>query len=222
VAGDAQLASRKAFIEENRKAYLASLTPAAQDSPVDMSAVMAILQEQLADDAILTNGAGNFALWPNKAFCYGPKQRLIAPQSGAMGYGLPAAIAAGVAYPGRQVVCFAGDGDIQMGIAELGTAIQANARLIIIILNNGSYGTIRMHQERDYPNRISGTSLYNPDFAAVAQAYGMAGFKVGKTADFEAVFAKAAQAEKGAVIELDINVDAITPRTTLTKLRSGA
>ena len=84
------------------------------------------------------------------------------------------------------------------------------------------YGTIRMHQERDYPNRISGTSLYNPDFAAVAQAYGMAGFKVGKTADFEAVFAKAAQAEKGAVIELDINVDAITPRTTLTKLRGGA
>src|SRR6056300_918197 len=114
VASDAQLASRKAFIDENRKAYLASLTPAAQDSPVDMSAVMAILQEQLAEDAILTNGAGNFALWPNKAFCYGPKQRLIAPQSGAMGYGLPAAIAAGVAYPGRQVVCFAGDGDIQM------------------------------------------------------------------------------------------------------------
>mgnify|MGYP000002874879 FL=1 len=222
VASDAQLASRKAFIDENRKAYLASLTPAAQDSPVDMSAVMAILQEQLAEDAILTNGAGNFALWPNKAFCFGPNQRLIAPQSGAMGYGLPAAIAAGVAYPGRQVVCFAGDGDIQMGIAELGTAIQANAKLIILVLNNGSYGTIRMHQERDYPNRISGTSLYNPDFAAVAQAYGMAGFKVGKTADFEAVFAKAAQADKGAVIELDINVDAITPRTTLAKLRGGA
>jgi acetolactate synthase-1/2/3 large subunit len=109
-----------------------------------------------------------------------------------------------------------------MGIAELGTAVQAGAKLIIIVLNNGSYGTIRMHQERDYPNRISGTSLYNPDFAAVASAYGMAGFKVAKTAEFEAVFAKAKQAEKGAVIELDINVDAITPRTTLTKLRGGA
>jgi len=187
-----------------------------------MSAVMAMLQEQLEADAILTNGAGNFALWPNKAFCYGPNQRLLAPQSGAMGYGLPAAIAAGVAYPGRQVICFAGDGDIQMGIAELGTAVQAGARLIIIILNNGSYGTIRMHQERDYPDRISGTSLYNPDFAAVAQAYGMAGFKVAKTDEFAAVFANAVAAENGAVIELDINVEAITPRTTLAKLRNAS
>ena len=175
VAGGAQLASRKAFIEENRKAYLCFFDPAAQDSPVDMSAVMATLQEQLADDAILTNGAGNFALWPNKAFCYGPKQRLIAPQSGAMGYGLRSDCRwCGLSWSPGGV--FAGDGDIQMGIAELGTAIQANAGLIIIILNNGSYGTIRMHQERDYPNRISGTSLYNPDFAAVAQACGMAGF----------------------------------------------
>ena len=222
VADDSQLASRSAFIEQNRAAYLASLHPAPQDSPVDMSAVMAMLQEQLEADAILTNGAGNFALWPNKAFCYGPNQRLLAPQSGAMGYGLPAAIAAGVAYPGRQVICFAGDGDIQMGIAELGTAVQAGARLIIIILNNGSYGTIRMHQERDYPDRISGTSLYNPDFAAVAQAYGMAGFKVAKTNEFAAVFAKAVAAENGAVIELDINVEAITPRTTLAKLRKAS
>jgi acetolactate synthase-1/2/3 large subunit len=108
-----------------------------------------------------------------------------------------------------------------MGIAELGTAIQAGAKLIIIVLNNGSYGTIRMHQERDYPDRISGTNLYNPDFAAVAQAYGMAGFTVAKTEAFEAAFNKAVTAENGGVIELDINVDAITPRTTLTKLRSG-
>ena len=218
---DAKLSERKGFIQKNRDAYIASLRPAAQDSPVDMSAIMAILQDKLDEDAILTNGAGNFALWPNKAFCFGPKQRLLAPQSGAMGYGLPAAIAAGVAHPGRQVVCFAGDGDIQMGIAELGTAIQAGAKLIIIVLNNGSYGTIRMHQERDYPDRISGTNLYNPDFAAVAQAYGMAGFTVAKTEAFEAAFNKAVTAENGGVIELDINVDAITPRTTLTKLRSG-
>ena len=222
VADDSQLASRSAFIEKNRAAYLASLRPAPQDSPVDMSAVMAMLQEQLDADAILTNGAGNFALSGQTKPFVMARTGLLAPQSGAMGYGLPAAIAAGVAYPGRQVICFAGDGDIQMGIAELGTAVQAGARLIIIILNNGSYGTIQMHQERDYPDRISGTSLYNPNFSAVAQAYGMAGFKVAKTDEFAAVFANAVAAENGAVIELDINVEAITPYHPLAKLRKAS
>ena len=212
---------RKDWLTGLKADYIQSLQPAAQDSPVDMAAVMAWLQDNLPDDVIITNGAGNFALWPNKVFAYGANQSLLAPQSGAMGYGLPAAIAAGLACPDRQVICFAGDGDIQMGLAELGTAVQSGARPVIILLNNGSYGTIRMHQERDYPGRISGTTLVNPDFAAVAQAYGMAGVKVSKTDDFAAAFAVVSASATGGIIELDISVDAITPRTTLSALKAG-
>ena len=213
--------AKKTWLTQARSDYEASLKPRAQNSPVDMSAVMAWLQENLDDDVIITNGAGNFALWPNKIFCYGAKQRLLAPQSGAMGYGLPAAIAASLAYPNRQVVCFAGDGDVQMGIAELGTAMQSGAKITIIVLNNGSYGTIRMHQERDYPGRISGTSLENPDFVAVAKAYGMAGEKVGSTDAFAAAFKAVSGSDKGGIIELDISVDAITPSKSLSEI-SGA
>lgn len=204
-----------------RAAYLDSLTPPQQNSPVDMSAVMSWLQTHLDDDVIITNGAGNFALWPSKAFCYGDRQRILAPQSGSMGYGLPAAIAASLAYPGRQVVCFAGDGDIQMGIAELGTAIQAGATPIILVLNNGSYGTIRMHQERTYPARISGTSLTNPDFAGVAAAYGMAGVRVSATDDFAEAFRAVSASGTGGIIELDINIDAISPTKTIADLRQS-
>ena len=204
-----------------RTAYLDSLTPPQQNSPVDMSAVMSWLQTHLDDDVIITNGAGNFALWPSKAFCYSDRQRILAPQSGSMGYGLPAAIAASLAYPGRQVVCFAGDGDIQMGIAELGTAIQAGATPIILVLNNGSYGTIRMHQERTYPARISGTSLTNPDFAGVAAAYGMAGVRVSATDDFAEAFRAVSASGTGGIIELDINIDAISPTKTIADLRQS-
>jgi len=213
--------AKKSWLSEARADYETSLRPRAQNSPVDMSAVMGWLQSHLDEDVIITNGAGNFALWPNKIFCYGPKQRLLAPQSGAMGYGLPAAIAASLAHQGRQVVCFAGDGDIQMGIAELGTAMQSGAKIIVIVLNNGSYGTIRMHQEREYPGRISGTNLENPDFVAVAKAYGMAGEKVGSTAEFAAAFEAVNNSDTGGIIELDISVDAITPSRSLTEI-SGA
>lgn len=212
---------RKDWLASLKADYKASIQPPAQDSPVDMAAVMSWLQDNLPDDVIITNGAGNFALWPNKVFSYGKKQSLLAPQSGAMGYGLPAAIAACLACPERQVVCFAGDGDIQMGLAELGTAVQSGARPVIILLNNGSYGTIRMHQERDYPGRISGTTLVNPDFTAVAKAYGMAGVKVATTDDFAAAFTTVSASSTGGIIELDISVEAITPRTTLSALKAG-
>lgn len=217
----AKSAQRKDWLGSLKSGYESSLHPPPQDSPVDMAAVMSWLQDNLADDVIITNGAGNFALWPNKVFCYGPNQSLLAPQSGAMGYGLPAAIAASLACPERQVVCFAGDGDIQMGLAELGTAVQSGARPVILLLNNGSYGTIRMHQERDYPGRISGTTLVNPDFTAVAMAYGMAGVKVATTEAFADAFAQVAASPTGGIIELDIAVEAITPRTTLTALKAG-
>lgn len=203
-----------------RADYEASQIAPQQCSPVDMSVVMQHLTEVLPEDAILTNGAGNFAIWPNKHFSYGPKQRLLAPQSGAMGYGLPAAVAAQIVHPDRTVICFAGDGDFQMNCQELATAAQAGARPIVLILNNGIYGTIRAHQERHYPDRVSGTTMStNPDFAALARAYGFHGERVQKTKDFEAAFERALASQTGAVLDLNISAEALTPRKTLSQIR---
>ena len=205
-----------------RKGYEASMDAPAQPSPVDMAAVMHHLRQVLPDDAILTNGAGNFAVWPNKFFKFGSKARLLAPQSGAMGYGVPAAIAAKVAHPGRTVVCFAGDGDFQMTCPELGTAMQAGAQPVILILNNGTYGTIRAHQERTYPARVSGTTLQNPDFSGLARAYGFHAERVETTEDFAAAFARALASPTGAVLDLNISAEALTPRQTLSQMRAAA
>ena len=191
-------------------------------SPVDMGKVTAHLREVLPEDVILTNGAGNFTVWPNKFFPFGPKARLLAPQSGAMGYGLPAAIAAKVAHPERTVVCFAGDGDFQMNCQELATAAQAGAQPIVLILNNGIYGTIRAHQERNYPDRVSGTDMVNPDFAALARAYGFHGERVERTEDFAAAFERALASGTGAVLDLAISPEALTPRVTLSQMRDAA
>jgi acetolactate synthase-1/2/3 large subunit len=191
-------------------------------SPVDMGIATAHIREVLPEDAILTNGAGNFTVWPNKFYKFGPKARLLAPQSGAMGYGLPAAVAAKVAFPDRTVVCFAGDGDFQMNCQELGTAMQAGAQPIVLILNNGIYGTIRAHQERTYPERVSGTTLENPDFVTLAKAYGFHAERVTRTEDFPAAFARARASRSGAVLDLDISPDAITPRLTLSQMRAAA
>ncbi len=205
-----------------RVGYLASMDAPAQPSPIDMVAVMVHLRAVLPPDAILTNGAGNFAVWPNKFYSFGPKARLLAPQSGAMGYGVPAAIAAKVAHPGRVVVCFAGDGDFQMTCQELGTAMQAGAQPVILILNNGIYGTIRAHQERNYPARVSGTTLQNPDFTALARAYGFHAERVETTADFAAAFDRALASGTGAVLDLNISAEALTPRQTLSQMRDAA
>ena len=187
-----------------------------------MGAIIAHLQATLPDDAILTNGAGNFAIWSNKHFRFHGRQRLIAPQSGAMGYGVPAAIAAKLAAPDRVAVAFAGDGDFQMTCCELGTATQTGACPIILLVNNGSYGTIRMHQERTYPGRVSFTDLVNPDFVALARAYGFHAETVAHTADFSAAFDRAMASPGGALIELVVPVEAITPRATLSELRAAA
>lgn len=205
-----------------REGYDRSFDAPAQPSPVDMVAVTAHLRDVLPDDAILTNGAGNFTVWPNKFYRYGPRARLLAPQSGAMGYGLPAAIAAKVAHPDRTVLCFAGDGDFQMNCQELGTAMQAGAQPIVLILNNGTYGTIRAHQERNYPARVSGTTLENPDFAALGRAYGFHAERVETTADFPAAFARARASRTGAVLDLNISPEALTPRQTLSQMRAAA
>jgi acetolactate synthase-1/2/3 large subunit len=205
-----------------RADYEATFTLPPQPSPVDMGVVTAHLREVLPEDAILTNGAGNFTVWPNKFFRFGPLARLLAPQSGAMGYGLPAAIAAKVAHPERTVVCFAGDGDFQMNCQELGTAMQAEAQPIVLILNNGTYGTIRAHQERHYPTRVSGTELQNPDFVMLARSYGFHAEKVERTEDFPAAFARARASGTGAVLDLAISAEALTPRQTLSQMRAAA
>ena len=205
-----------------RLAFEAGLIAPPQPSPVDMGVVMTHLRDTLPDDVILTNGAGNFTVWPNKFFKFGPKARLLAPQAGAMGYGVPAAIAAKVAHPDRTVVCFAGDGDFQMNCQELGTAMQAGAQPIILILNNGIYGTIRAHQERNYPGRVSGTTMSNPDFSMLAKAYGYHAERVERTEDFPAAFARALASKTGAVLDLNIAAEALTPRQTLSQMRYAA
>ncbi|MEI6097521.1 MAG: thiamine pyrophosphate-binding protein [Alphaproteobacteria bacterium] len=204
-----------------RQGYEASLHAPPQPSPVDMIAVTEHLRRVLPPDVVLTNGAGNFTVWPNKFFPFGPTARLLAPQSGAMGYGLPAAIAAKIAHPDRTVVCFAGDGDFQMTSQELATAAQYDAQPIVLILNNGIYGTIRAHQERNYPTRVFGTNMINPDFVMLARAYGFHGERVAHTADFPAAFARALASTTGAVLDLDISPEALTPRQTLSQIRAA-
>ncbi|MBL4930153.1 thiamine pyrophosphate-dependent enzyme [Fuscibacter oryzae] len=205
-----------------RAGYEGSLKAPPQPSPVDMARATEHLREVLAQDVVLTNGAGNFTVWPNKFFPFGPDARLLAPQSGAMGYGLPAAVAAKIADPARQVICFAGDGDFQMNCQELATAAQYGAQPVILLLNNGIYGTIRAHQERHYPGRVSGTDMINPDFVMLAQAYGFHAEKVETTADFPAALARALASKTGAVLDLNISPEALTPRQTLSQMRAAA
>ena len=210
------------WIAVARDGFIASQIPKPQPSPVDMGKVTAIVQELLPRDAIVTNGAGNFAIWPNKFIQFSADQRLLAPQSGAMGYGLPAAIAAKLEYPNRCVVCFAGDGDFQMNCQELGTALQSDARPIVLIVNNGTYGTIRMHQEKYYPVRVSGTDIINPDFSALAEAYGCYAERIETTAEFAAAFVRALASPTGAVLDLNVAAEAITPGLTIEGLRASS
>ena len=203
------------------KNYQANLEPPEQNTKLDLASVIRHIEAVTPDDAIITHGAGNFAIWPDKFMRFGTR-RLLAPQSGAMGYGLPAAIAAHKACQGtKKIICFAGDGDIQMNLSELGTAMQHGAKPIILIYNNGSYGTIRMHQEKHYPKRISGTELENPDFIKLASAYGFDGYHIHETDEFGAAFDKALIADRGVIIELMQDIEAISPRATITSLRQG-
>lgn len=208
-----------------RAEYQTAFNAPPQPSPVDMATVMTWLDGNLPQDVIVTNGAGNFAAWPSRHLHYGPKARLLAPQSGAMGYGVPAAIAASIAAPDRMALCFAGDGDFQMNCQELATAVQAGAAPIILILDNGIYGTIRAHQERQFPARVFGTTMVNPDFAEVARAYGFHAERVEATADFVAAFQRAtasAKAGVGAVLSLAIAAEAIAPRQRISTMRAAA
>ena len=172
----------------------------------------------LPDDAIITNGAGNYAGFVRRYHQYRTYRTQLAPTSGSMGYGVPAAIAGKLVRPQVPVICYTGDGDFMMTCQELATAVQYDIPIIIILANNGTYGTIRMHQEREYPDRVSGTSLKNPDFAAMATSFGAHGETVLKTADFKSAFQRAMDSGKPALINCLIEAEAITPQTTLTKI----
>jgi acetolactate synthase I/II/III large subunit len=195
-------------------------TPTEQPGAVNFGEVMVWLRNNLPADAIICNGAGNYAAWIHRFFRMRRFGQHVAPTAGSMGFGVPAAVAMKRLYPDRPVVCVAGDGDFLMNGQEFATAVQYNLPFITIIADNGLYGTIRMHQEREYPGRISATDLRNPDFAAYAGAFGGFGASVERTADFPAAF-KAAQASgKPAIIRLKIDPEAITPVTTLSKIRA--
>ena len=205
--------------KEGRQGYESFTAPVSIPGSVQMGEIMAWLRERLPADAIVTNGAGNYSAWPNRFYRYRSFGSQLAPTSGSMGYGLPAAVAAKIKYPERPVVCFAGDGCFMMHGQELATACQYNASIITIVVNNGMYGTIRMHQEREYPGRVSGTDLSNPDFAKLAESYGAFGIKVGRTEDFEPAFEAAVNSGKPSLIEIALDPEAITPTRTLTQIR---
>jgi acetolactate synthase-1/2/3 large subunit len=184
------------------------------------------LQAALPHDTILTNGAGNYATWAHRFWRYGAMRTQLAPTSGAMGYAVPAGVAAKIVQPERTVVTFAGDGEFMMTGQELATAVQYGAGVIFIVFNNSMFGTIRMHQERTYPGRVSGTQLHNPDFAALARAYGGQGEIVETTADFAPALARAVDYTRGhklpALIELRYDGNLITPGATLETIRRQA
>jgi acetolactate synthase-1/2/3 large subunit len=180
------------------------------------------LKRHTPDDAIVTNGAGNYTVWLHRFWQHSRFRTQLAPTSGAMGYGVPAAVAAKIAQPQRMVIGFAGDGCFLMNGQEIATAVQYRANVILIVVNNNMYGTIRMHQEREYPAHVLGTDLLNPDFAAYARAFGAHGETVRDSADFGAAFERCRAADRPALIELQLDPQAITPNTTLEKLRAQA
>lgn len=217
---------RARWREDTHADFEAWSRPGEVHGAVHMGLIMEQLRTLLPRDAILANGAGNYATWAHRYFRYDPAGIQLAPTSGAMGYGVPAAIAAQAACPDRMVVALAGDGCFMMTGQELATAVQHRLPVIILIVNNGMYGTIRMHQERNYPGRVIGTDLQNPDFPALAQAYGAAGYRVRESAEFAPVFTAAtAQAQETrlpAVIEIILDPQDITPRETLDAIRARA
>ena len=194
--------------------------PTEQPGAVNFGAVMVWLRDNLPSDAIICNGAGNYASWIHRFLRMRRFGQHVAPTAGSMGFGVPAAVAMKRLHPERPVVCIAGDGDFLMNGQEFATAVQYDLPFIIIISDNGIYGTIRMHQEREYPGRVSATQLRNPDFAAYARAFGGFGVSVERTEDFPAAFKEAQASGKPAIIRLKIDPEAITPGTTLAKIRA--
>jgi acetolactate synthase I/II/III large subunit len=202
--------------------FLASLQHERGPGELDVGDVMQHLRERLPADAILTNGAGNYTVWCHRFYSFSRYRTQLAPCSGAMGYGVPAAIAAKVVHPSRTVVCVSGDGDFLMSGHELAAAVQEELPIVVLVVNNGMYGTIRMHQERLFPGRVVGTDLVNPDFAAWAHAFGAYGEIVLRFEDFPDAFERALAEQRPALLELRVDPEAITPRQTLAQIRAEA
>ncbi|TIM35688.1 MAG: thiamine pyrophosphate-binding protein [Mesorhizobium sp.] len=196
-----------------------STPPESGPGAVQMGPIMNYLEKMLPDDAILTNGAGNYATWVHRFHRSRRFATQAAPTSGSMGYGMPAAVAAKELFPERDVIAFAGDGCFLMNGQEFATAVQYDLPIIVVVVNNGIYGTIRMHQEREYPGRVVATDLKNPDFAALARAYGGHGETVEKTADFAPAFERARASGKPSIVEIRLDPEAITPTRTMTQIR---
>ncbi len=205
-----------------RRDYLDNIEPGPMPGDVDLGQIIKYLRETLPADSIISNGAGNYTLWVQRFYQYRGMRTQLAPTSGTMGYGVPAAIAAKLLYPGRTVVCFAGDGCFLMNSQEMATAVQYGANVLFIVVDNGMYGSIRMHQEKHYPGRVHGTDLVNPDFSALAAAYGLHTERVIRTEDFKQAFERASSAGRPALLELRVDPEAISPRTTIAALRDKA
>ena len=205
-----------------REDYLDWVRPRETPGAVKLEQVIAELSDLLPEEAIITNGAGNYAAFLHRYLRARAFPGHLAPTSGSMGYGFPAAISAKLQHPERPVICFAGDGCFQMTLNELSTARQYDANVVVIVCNNGQYGTIRMHQEKTYPGRVSGTQMFNPDYAALARAYGAYGERVERTEDFAAAFSRAQAANLPAVIELVLDPDALSPALTIAGARALA
>jgi acetolactate synthase-1/2/3 large subunit len=205
----------QAWRSDAREDYISFQNIPAAHTPLDMTSVIRYLRDRLPADAILTNGAGNYTIWIHRFYRYGGFRTQLAPVSGAMGYGIPAAIAAKLRYPERNVIAFAGDGCFTMSMTEIATAVQHGVEIVIIVVNNGMYGSIRMHQERQFPGRAIGVHLQNPDFAALAEAFGAFGETVVTTAQFAPAFDRALSAGRLAILELRVDPSIISPTVTL-------
>jgi acetolactate synthase I/II/III large subunit len=205
--------------EAAHRAYLEWRTPRPIPGDVQMGEVIQQLRAHLPNDAILTNGAGNYATWLHRHFSYKHFRSQLAPTSGAMGYGVPAAIAAKSMYPERAVVALAGDGCFMMSAQELATAMHYDLHVVFIVVNNSQFGTIRMHQERHYPNRVHGTAVTNPDFAAFARSFGAHGETVERTEEFLPALERSLAAKRAALIEIRLPQEASTPGATLEQIR---
>ena len=198
--------------------YLAFSSPVTVAGDLQLAFIMDSLPSLIPRDAIITNGAGNFATWVHRFYPYGTFKTQLAPANGSMGYGLPAAIAAKIVSPEKVVIAVCGDGDFMMNCQELATAARYDAYPIVLVVNNSMLGTIRMHQEREFKSRVIATGLTNPDFVKFADSFGMPGFRVSKTEEFAPAFAKALTSKKGALIELVLDPEVITPTKLLSQL----
>ncbi len=205
-----------------RERYLRYTVPPAIDARLDPAKVILAMREQLGPDAVITNGAGNYSAWAHRYYRFRQPRTQLAPTSGAMGYGVPAAVAAALRHPERQVVCLAGDGCFLMTSQELATVRAHGLRIVFIVFNNGMYGTIRMHQENRFPGRTIGTDLCNPDFVAYAQAFGLQAERVEDDAQIAPALERALAAPGSTLIELVIDPETLTPRATLSALREKA